>query len=67
MLAQRGWKAGTHRALDDIRESVAELQLYRGLVFSSPEHVAQRLETTRAAVAPPAAEPAVKPATEPRV
>jgi oligoribonuclease len=75
VLAQRGWKAGTHRALDDIRESVAELQLYRGLVFSSPEHVAQRLEATRAAVAPPAdetgaeptAEPATEPATEPHV
>jgi oligoribonuclease len=65
VLAQRGWKAGTHRALDDIRESVAELQLYRSLVFSSPEHVAQRLEATRAAVAPTAIDPAVESAAEP--
>jgi oligoribonuclease len=49
VLAQRGWKAGTHRALDDIRESVAELRLYRQLVFSSPASVAERLEATRAA------------------
>ena len=26
-------KAGGHRALDDIRESVAELRYYRGAVF----------------------------------
>ena len=65
VLAQRGWKAGTHRALDDIRESVAELQLYRSLVFSSPERVAQRLEATRAAVAPTAIDPAVEPAVDP--
>ena len=43
VLAQRGWKAGTHRALDDIRESLAELRLYRELVFSSPELVRERL------------------------
>jgi oligoribonuclease len=29
----RPFKAGTHRALDDIRESVAELQFYRDRVF----------------------------------
>jgi oligoribonuclease len=29
----RPYKAGTHRALDDIRESVAELRLYRERVF----------------------------------
>lgn len=62
VLAQRGWKAGTHRALDDIRESVAELQVYRQLVFSSPELVAERLQATRAAAAVGAAtEPAVDP------
>jgi oligoribonuclease len=62
VLAQRGWKAGTHRALDDIRESVAELQVYRQLVFSSPELVAERLQATRAAAAVgAAAEPAVDP------
>jgi oligoribonuclease len=63
VLAQRGWKAGTHRALDDIRESVAELQVYRQLVFSSPELVAERLQATRAAATvDPATEPAVDPA-----
>ena len=36
-------KAGGHRALDDIRESVAELQLYRDLVFAAPDIVAQRM------------------------
>jgi oligoribonuclease len=59
VLAQRGWKAGTHRALDDIRESVAELQVYRHLVFSSPELVAERLQATRAAAA---VDPPVEPA-----
>lgn len=29
-------KAGAHRALGDIRESVAELRYYRGAVFKSP-------------------------------
>ena len=43
VLAQRGWKAGTHRALDDIRESLAELQMYRELVFCLPESVRERL------------------------
>jgi oligoribonuclease len=43
VLAQRGWKAGTHRALDDIRESLAEMQLYRELVFCSPDTVRERL------------------------
>ncbi len=43
VLAQRGWKAGTHRALDDIRESLSELQLYRELVFSTPDVVRERL------------------------
>ncbi len=48
VLAQRGWKQGAHRALDDIRESVSELRLYRELVFSAPDDVAHRLEATRA-------------------
>jgi len=30
-------KAGHHRALDDIRESVAELAYYRSAIFRSPE------------------------------
>ena len=53
VLTQRGWKQGTHRALDDIRESVAELQLYRSLVFASADEVAARLDAARSAdVAP---------------
>ena len=44
VLTQRGWKQGAHRALDDIRESISELQLYRSLVFSTPDEVANRLE-----------------------
>ena len=51
VLAQRGWKAVTHRALDDIRESLAELRLYRELVFSSPELVRERLAIRNAAPA----------------
>ena len=43
VLTQRGWKQGAHRALDDIRESIAELQLYRDLVFCSPDEVVARL------------------------
>ena len=38
--AQRPRKAGSHRALDDIRESVAELRYYRERVFVSPAAVA---------------------------
>ena len=51
VLAQRGWKAGTHRALDDIRESLAEMRLYRELVFSTPEVVRERLAARNAAAA----------------
>ena len=43
VLTQRGWKQGAHRALDDIRESIAELQLYRDLVFCAPDEVTARL------------------------
>jgi len=56
VLAQRGWKQGAHRALDDIRESVAELQLYRTLVFCEADEVARRLAAMQAELA--AAEPA---------
>jgi oligoribonuclease len=35
--AQRPRKAGSHRALDDIRESVAELSYYRERVFMPPD------------------------------
>ena len=48
VLAQRGWKQGAHRALDDILESVAELQLYRTLVFCEPDEVAARLAAMQA-------------------
>jgi len=48
VLAQRGWKQGSHRALDDIRESVSELQLYRTLVFCDADEVASRLATLQA-------------------
>jgi oligoribonuclease len=51
VLEQRGWKAGTHRALDDIRESVSELTLYRQFVFCDPATVAARLAEVRAAAA----------------
>jgi oligoribonuclease len=57
VLAQRGWKAGTHRALDDIRESLAELQMYRELVFCSPEHVRDRLAARGAAPVDEVVEP----------
>ena len=50
VLAQRGWKAGTHRALDDIRESLAELKMYRELVFCSPDNVRERLAARGGAV-----------------
>jgi oligoribonuclease len=49
VLSQRGWKQGSHRALDDIRESVSELQLYREMVFCEAEIVAGRLAAARAA------------------
>jgi oligoribonuclease len=49
VLTQRGWKQGTHRALDDIRESVSELQNYRELVFCAADDVATRLAAVRAA------------------
>lgn len=49
VLSQRGWKQGAHRALDDIRESVAELRLYRDLVFSDADTVAERLAALQAA------------------
>ena len=35
--AQRPRKVGSHRALDDIRESIAELRYYRERVFVPPE------------------------------
>jgi oligoribonuclease len=35
-FASQPKKAGAHRALDDILESIAELRYYRGTVFRSP-------------------------------
>jgi len=35
-LASAPKKSGGHRAMDDIKESVAELEFYRGAVFKSP-------------------------------
>lgn len=49
VLTQRGWKSGAHRALDDIRESVSELQLYRELVFGTPDEVTVRLQRLKVA------------------
>ena len=54
VLTQRGWKQGAHRALDDIRESVSELRLYRTLVFCEPDEVARRLATMQLELAEPA-------------
>lgn len=43
VLHHRGHKQGSHRALDDIRESVGELRMYRDLVFATPDDVTERL------------------------
>jgi len=42
--ARRPWKPNSHRALDDIKESVAELQHYQQVVFRSPEEVSDVLK-----------------------
>jgi len=42
--ARRPWKPNSHRALDDIKESVAELQHYQRVVFRSSEEVSEALE-----------------------
>jgi oligoribonuclease len=51
VLSERGWKQGAHRALDDIRESVDELRLYRDLVFCDLDTVGARLGRRRAEAA----------------
>jgi len=51
VLGARGWKQGTHRALDDIRESIEEMRLYRELVFATPDVVAERVAALKAAEA----------------
>lgn len=43
VLSKRAWKQGSHRALDDIRESVDELKHYRELVFRDASAVAELL------------------------
>jgi len=48
VLGHRGWKQGSHRALDDIRESISELKMYRELVFRDGESVAELLVQSRA-------------------
>ncbi len=62
----RPYKVGTHRALDDIRESVAELRFYRERVFvpsTSPAAIAAaaateaEAEAEAAATTPPADQP----------
>jgi oligoribonuclease len=42
--ARRPWKPNSHRALDDIKESVAELQHYQQVVFRSSQEVSEALE-----------------------
>jgi oligoribonuclease len=71
VLARRGWKQGAHRALDDIRESIAELRLYRELVFRPPGEVTAALaelvaaEGAAAPGAPGAIDPSAVEAVEP--
>jgi oligoribonuclease len=50
---KRPSKAEAHRALDDIRESIAELRYYRDTILRPPEEVA-----------PPAPKPGVEAPTE---
>ena len=52
LLATRSSKQGSHRALDDIRESVAELRFYRDHVFL-PEGTPRDLPTTAPAPTAP--------------
>lgn len=61
VLTQRGWKQGAHRALDDIRESISELQLYRDLVFCAPDEVVARLADLNGDDEPEAVAPDVAP------
>ena len=64
--AQRPRKVGSHRALDDIQESVAELRYYRERVFRPPDPrppdprpSADGVEVSEAVASPP-----VDPSTE---
>jgi oligoribonuclease len=60
--AQRPRKVGSHRALDDIQESVAELRYYRERVFRPPD---PRPTADGAAVSEAVASPPVDPSTAP--
>ena len=56
----RPYKVGTHRALDDIRESIAELRFYREHVFvpsTAPASAAASATAASAAAPPPTAAP----------
>ncbi len=46
VLAAAPEKAGGHRALDDIRESVEELRYYRSAIFRSPSEPGTRTESS---------------------
>ncbi len=59
VLAGQARKATTHRALDDIRESIDELRFYRERVFVPPTADAAVAEGASPASAPPAGPPAV--------
>ncbi len=60
--ARRPHGQGSHRALDDIRESVREMQYYRSTVFADPAHAESALRTLEVAAAAEAVE-ATPPAT----
>ena len=54
--ARRPHGQGSHRALDDIRESVREMQYYRSTVFADPAHAESALRTLEVAAAAEAVE-----------
>jgi oligoribonuclease len=60
--ARRPHGQGSHRALDDIRESVREMQYYRSTVFADPADAESALRTLEVAAAVEAVE-ATRPAT----
>ena len=57
LLASRVQKAGSHRALDDIRESVNELQFYREHIFLPAGSVVLPTAPTATAASTPGIEP----------
>ncbi len=56
VLGLRPYKQGSHRALDDIRESIAELSFYREHVFKSADDVRSAVDAITAAEAATVAE-----------